>query len=308
MALQYHPIEGGRESEGDLWPWVARYAHGEDYHLLMGDGLRRLAGRIESAYPGSSTRPYVDTGPILERELAARAGLGAIGKNTNLLHPEAGSWFLLGELLLTLDLESDIPYEDLCGSCTACLEACPTGALPEPFRLDSRRCISYWTIEHRGVVPEEMRREMGNWVFGCDICQQVCPVNESPLSGSEQRLRLPSARQEVTLESLLGMSRDEYVERFRRSPMKRAKLEGLKRNAAVAMGNRGSETYIPALQLAVHEDEEAVVRSHAAWALGRIGGSTARRALLEALESEADEEVRTSLSAALEALEEAEDS
>ena len=170
VALQYHPLRGDAERGdvepgGDLWPRVARYARGRDYHELMLERLRRLAARIEEGYPGTAWRAYVDTGPVLERELAARAGLGAIGKNTNLLHPEAGSWFLLGELFLTLDLTPDAAVADLCGSCTRCLEACPTGALPEPYRLDSRRCISYWTIEHRGDLPPEAREMVGDWVF-----------------------------------------------------------------------------------------------------------------------------------------------
>ncbi len=300
VALQYHPLDGAREPRGDLWEGVARYARGEDYHLVMEEGLRRLGERIESAYPGTRSRTYVDTGPVLERELAQRAGLGAIGKNTNLLHPEGGSWFLLGELLLTLELESDSAWGDLCGTCTACLEACPTGALPEPYRLDSRRCISYWTIEHRGPFPEAVRPAMGQWVFGCDVCQEVCPINESAGAGSEPRLRIPDERAELDLEALSSLDRDQYVERFRRSPMKRAKLHGLKRNVAVAMGNRAEARYIPALRdLLSSEDEAEEVRSHAAWALGRIGGEAARRALADAAGRVSGEAVRREVDAAL---------
>jgi epoxyqueuosine reductase len=155
-----------------------------------------------------------------------------------LLHPEAGSWFLLGELFLSLDLAPDIPLADLCGSCTRCLEACPTGALAEPYRLDSNRCISYWTIEHRGEFPDEVREMVGDWVFGCDICQEVCPWNRDPAGADHPELRLPDSRRELDLAGLLRLSREEYVERFRGSPMKRARLEGLQRNAAVALGNR----------------------------------------------------------------------
>ena len=164
VALQYHPLdpgEGGAETDNDLWPRVARYARGRDYHDVMGERLKVLEERIAEAFPGTVSRRYVDTGPVLERELAARAGLGAVGKNTNLLHPEAGSWFLLGELFLSLDLAPDVPLADLCGSCTRCLEACPTGALAEPYRLDSNRCISYWTIEHRGALPPDGPRDGG---------------------------------------------------------------------------------------------------------------------------------------------------
>ena len=214
----------------------------------------------------------MDTGPVLERELAARAGLGAVGKNTMLLHPEAGSWFLLGELFLSLELAPDNPLADLCGSCTRCLDACPTGALPEPYRLDSNLCISYWTIEHRGALPPAVRERMGSWVFGCDVCQIVCPWNEAPEAASHSELEIPPERAELDLAGLLLLGRDEYVERFRGSPMKRAKLEGLQRNAAVAMGNRRQPRYVAALAEAAAEGEP-VVREHAAWALGRIGGN-----------------------------------
>lgn len=298
VALQYHPLEGEEEAGGDLWPRVARYARGRDYHDVMIDRLRRLAGRIEQSIPGTSWRAYVDTGPVLERELAARAGLGAIGKNTNLLHPEAGSWFLLGELFLTLELQPDVATADLCGSCTRCLEACPTGALPEPYRLDSRRCISYWTIEHRGDLPLEVRGMVGEWVFGCDICQEVCPLNDAPAAAANDELRLPAARRELDLAGLLSVSREDYVERFRGSPMKRAKQHGLQRNAAVAMGNRGDSRYVEPLTRALCEGEP-VVRRHAAWALGRIG-SAARSALESARRDESDRTVVEEIDRALE--------
>ncbi len=305
VALQYHPLsrdegEGG-EPEGDLWPRVARYARGRDYHDVMGERLKLLASRIAAEFPGAESRPYVDTGPVLERGLAARAGLGVVGKNTNLLHPEGGSWFLLGELFLTLDLDPDLPLADLCGSCTRCLEACPTGALPEPFRLDSNRCISYWTIEHRGPLPEAAREMVGEWVFGCDVCQEVCPWNAAPLAGgtgAHRELALPAERAELDLARLLNLSREEYVPRFRGSPMKRPKLPGLQRNAAVAMGNRRDPRYVPDLARALAEGEP-LVRRHAAWALGRIGGPEARRHLALALEREEDGEVREEIRSAL---------
>ncbi len=269
VALQYWPLAGEDDPEGDLWPRVARYARGRDYHEVMGERLARLAARIRDAFPGTTTRPYVDTGPVLERELAARAGLGAIGKHTNLLHPEAGSWFLLGELFTTLDLAPDVPLADLCGTCTRCLEACPTGALPEPYRLVSDLYISYWTIEHRGEIPEEVRPLLGDWVFGCDLCQEACPWNAAPAGADHPELRLPPERRQLDLAGLLGLSREEYTERFRGSPMKRAKLSGLRRNVAVAMGNRRDRRDVPALMETLG-DEDPVVRSHAAWALGRM--------------------------------------
>ncbi len=280
VALQYHPLEredGERQPEpkGDLWRRVARYARGKDYHEVMGERLRGLEDRVREAFPGCETRRYVDTGPVLERELAARAGLGAVGKNTMLLHPKGGSWFLLGEIFLSLDLAPDAPLTDLCGSCTLCLDACPTGALPEPYRLDSNRCISYWTIEHRGPLPPEARRMVGGWVFGCDVCQEVCPWNAEPAGAVHPpvhpEMELPPERGELTLARLLRLPREEYVERFRGSPMKRAKLAGLQRNAAVAMGNRLESRHVGPLAEALREGEP-LVRGHAAWALGRIGG------------------------------------
>ncbi len=229
VALDYGDQHAALTGTGDLWARVARYAHGDDYHLVMEKRLHALAERIEAAWPGTELKVYVDTGPVLERELAARAGLGAIGKNTMLLHPEAGSWFLLGEILLSLDLEPDHPLADLCGTCTECLDACPTGALPGPYRLDANRCISYWTIEHRGEFPPDAPDTHG-WIFGCDICQEVCPVNAAPEINPDPAFELPAHRAQLNLIDLLSMDREEYVERFRRSPMKRAKLEGLKRN------------------------------------------------------------------------------
>ncbi|MDX1632322.1 MAG: tRNA epoxyqueuosine(34) reductase QueG, partial [Thermoanaerobaculia bacterium] len=180
VTLRYAPLAGEEESEGDLWPRVARYARGRDYHRIMKKGLKRLARRIEEGYPGSRVRWYVDTGPVLEREIAQRAGLGAVGKNTCLLREDGGSYFFLGELFLSLELAPDEAATDMCGSCTLCLEACPTDALPEPFQLDSARCISYWTIEHRGHLPLDAREMIGDWVFGCDVCQEVCPWNRRP--------------------------------------------------------------------------------------------------------------------------------
>jgi epoxyqueuosine reductase len=311
VALRYAPLAGQEEPDeprGDLWPRVARYARGRDYHDVCHERLAVLEARIAEAFPGTGTRRYVDTGPILERELAARAGLGVQGKNTNLLSREDGSWFLLAELLLTLDLApTQEPVTDLCGRCTRCLDLCPTGALPEPFRLDARRCISYWTIEHRGDFPDEVREMVGEWVFGCDVCQEVCPWNirgetRGPERGhpeaDQPEMRLPPERRALDLAALLRLPREEYVERFRGSPMKRAKLEGLQRNAAVAMGNRGDEAYVPPLAEALSAGEP-VVRRHAAWALGRIGGGAAREALEAALAGESDPSVRAEIETAL---------
>ena len=299
VALQYHPLNGEPEAEGDLWPRVARYARGRDYHDIMGKALKALARRIRETYPDIECRPYVDTGPLLERELASWAGLGAQGKNTNLLSKGWGSYFLLGELLHTAELEPDDPVADLCGRCTRCLDHCPTDAIPEPYRVDANRCISYWTIEHRGAFPEPVREMLGEWVFGCDIFQEVCPWNYKAASGDHERLKMPPERRELDLAGLLSLDREEYTRRFIKSPMKRAKLEGLKRNAAVAMGNRRDAAYVPALQKALSEDEEPVVRRHAAWALGRIADRAAVAALGAALEREEDPEVVREIESAI---------
>ncbi|HEX6202713.1 MAG TPA: tRNA epoxyqueuosine(34) reductase QueG, partial [Thermoanaerobaculia bacterium] len=282
-----------------------------DYHNLMGKRLRRLARRLREEYPGADIRAYVDTGPVLERELAARAGLGVAGKNTCLLSREDGSWFLLGEVFTTLDLAPDEPLADLCGRCTRCLDACPTGALPAPYRLEADRCISYWTIEHRGAVPEEMRRGLGDWVFGCDVCQEVCPWNlrwqhRADRGGRRPAdhpdLRLPAHRARLDLAGLLGLGEAGYEETFRGSALQRARLAGLKRNAAIAMGNRGEARYVAPLAAALRDEPDPVVRGAAAWALGRIGGAAARRALAAAGEREEDGEVRREIAAARRAL------
>ena len=308
VALRYHPVEGDGEPAGDLWPRVARYARGRDYHNLMGKRLRKLARRVREAFPGAETRWYVDTGPVLERELAARAGLGVQGKNTCLLARD-GSYFLLGELFTSLELVPDArsagaPIEDLCGRCRLCLDACPTGALPEPYRLDANRCISYWTIEHRGAVPAALREGVGDWVFGCDICQEVCPWNQpknlrrSPPS-PHRDLCLPEHRGRLDLAGLLRLGDEGYRERFRGSAMQRARHAGLRRNAATAMGNRGDLRYVEPLAAALSDDPEIAVRRHAAWALGRIGGGAARSALRSAHPVERDPQVLEEIAAAL---------
>ncbi len=310
VALRYWPLSGALEAGAgdDLWSGVARYARGLDYHDVMLERLERLELEIATAIPGTRTRRYVDTGPILERDLAAKAGLGAFGKNCNLLDPKMGSYFLLGEVLTTAELEPDSPIADLCGTCTRCLEACPTGALIEPYRLDSRLCISYWTIEHRGTIPEAVRPGIGDWVFGCDVCQEVCPANVELEPAHHPELELADKRRELSLTDLLRLDREEYVERFRGSPMKRAKLEGLKRNTAVAMGNRADRRYLEPLSEALEDDDDGV-RQHAAWALGRLVVSDdetirGRRSRLEAaLASETVAVVRAEIQAALEATE-----
>jgi epoxyqueuosine reductase len=265
-------------------PGVARYAWGEDYHAVMEPRLQTLADTVSRLAPGSVARTYVDTGPLLERDLAARAGLGWTGKNTMLLHPDLGSFFFIGIVLTTAELAFDATLPDRCGSCTRCLEACPTAAFVEPYVLDARRCISYLTIEHRGPLAAELRPGVGTWAFGCDVCQDVCPWNRRAPATGEPAFQ---ARALPPLADLVLLDEAAYRERLRGSPLKRARREGLARNAAVALGNRGSAEDVPTLAGALgHADP--TVRGHAAWALGRIGGADARRALLAARGREAD--------------------
>lgn len=299
VAMDY----GGREPSGP----VARYARGDDYHDVMRERLeelhRWLAGELGHELPG---RAYVDTGPILERDLARRAGLGWFGKNTNLLNPQRGSFFFLGALLVGVRVTPSAPFEaDRCGTCRRCIEACPTDAITGPRQLDATRCISYLTIEQRGAIPEALRERMGGLLYGCDVCQDVCPWNgrfsnalpdESPFLPRE----VLAGRDARTLaRELLAMSHEEFSRAFSRSPMKRAKLRGLKRNAAVVLGNVGSDEDVPTLVAAL-SGEDPLVRRHAAWALARMGSPGAREALRAAESSEADisvlDEIRSGLS------------
>lgn len=300
VAWRYAPLAPDEdEPPNELWRRVARYARGEDYHGFVLRRLERVGDRIAAEFPGTRHRAYVDTGAILERELAALAGLGSIGKNTCLLSPSQGSWFLLGELLVTLELEQDPPLGDLCGDCARCLEACPTGALAEPFRLDARRCISYWTIEHRAEIPVEMRRSVGEWVFGCDVCQEVCPWNgrPQPLAGRSEA-RVPADLRALDLVDLLRLPEEELQVRLSGSPLLRPKVAGLRRNAAAALGVLGREDAVPRLEEAMG-DASAVVRGQVAWALGAIGGEAAIAALRRALAAEREPNVREEILAAL---------
>jgi epoxyqueuosine reductase len=235
---------GGKEPSGP----VARYARGDDYHDVMESRLRELHARLErDAGRALAGKPYVDTGPILERDLARRAGLGWFGKNTNLLNPRLGSFFFLGALVLDAALVPDAPFdEDRCGTCTRCIDACPTGAIVAPRRLDATRCISYLTIELKEEIPLELHEKIGGLIYGCDICQEVCPWNVrfarplAPDSPFQPRLALADKDARTLAAELLAMTQEEFSAAFRGSPMKRAKLQGLKRNAAVVLDNIGT--------------------------------------------------------------------
>jgi len=250
---------------------IARYAAGDDYHALMKEKLGSLADFVEhEALPGSRALWYSDTGAILERGWAERAGLGWIGKHSGLLSQTLGSWFLLGELLVDRPLEADLPLaRERCGACTRCLDICPTRAIVAPYRVDARRCISYLTIEHRGVIPRELRSAIGDWVFGCDLCQEACPWNRFAPEARDARLQ-GRALDGWTLERFLTLDADAFDRLFAGSPIRRAGRDGFLRNVCVALGNRGERASRPALERALRADPSWLVRAHAAWALGEI--------------------------------------
>jgi epoxyqueuosine reductase len=284
---------------------VAAYAWGADYHDVLAARLKDLVEYIEAQVGAPfPNRWYTDTGPVLERELAQRAGLGWIGKNTCLINPSLGSYFFLAEILLGLDLPADPPFIfDRCGTCTRCLQACPTGCILPDRTIDARRCLSYLTIELKGALPTELRPLVGEWVFGCDICQQVCPWNirfaassALPAAIAEFSARPGVPQPELTRE--LALSADQFSHKFKGSPVRRARRAGYLRNVAVALGGLGSAAGVPALVKALTGDPEALVRRHAAWALGQAGGSAAREALNVAAQTERDGEVSIEIGAA----------
>jgi epoxyqueuosine reductase len=277
---------------------IARYARGVDYHDIMRKRIRRLSARLTTELGTTHrARTFVDLNPLSERSAAVRAGLGFIGKNTNLLTRSHGSWVLLGALVTTLDLEPDPPATGNCGNCRLCLDACPTGALPEPFVLDANRCISYLTIEHRGAIDPELRPLMGDHLFGCDICQDVCPWNAAqrdehwPTLGDRPELR------DVDLVEAVQLPVEEFRLRFAKTAIKRTKRAGFARNAAIALGNSGCADAVPALEIAMHDDDP-IVREHAAWALGRLDGHEVS-ASRKAASTERDPTVRRRITSTL---------
>jgi epoxyqueuosine reductase len=308
VALRYHnedadPSVADDPSRGI----VARYARNLDYHDLMKERLIALQEWIDAELVPVRGRAYVDTGAVLERELASRAGLGWHGRNTMLIQPGRGSYYFLGVVLLDVELAYDAPFQrDHCGTCNACVEACPTGALlgrdeGGAPRMDARRCISYLTIELRGPIPRELRPLIGNRIYGCDICQEVCPFNHKFSQPTSEPAFMPrEGVHGAELIELLSLTQEEFSARFRGSPVKRAKRRGLLRNVAVALGNWGSPEAVPVLSRAL-ADSEPLVRGHAAWALGRIAASphtdpdviaSIGEILLRALAAESDDWVR----------------
>jgi epoxyqueuosine reductase len=292
LALNYLPQQPTRSG-------VAAYAVGDDYHDVLVDRLKQLISAMEERLGREiKNRYYTDTGPLLERELAQRAGLGWIGKNTCLISPQHGSYFFLAESLLDLPLEPDEPIKtDHCGECTLCIEACPTEYILPDRTLDATRCISYLTIELKGAVPDELRPLTNDWIFGCDICQQVCPWN---LRFAEPTMDLAFQARPFLRDPLprdfLQLSPDGYRRQLSKSPLKRAKHAGLLRNAAMAAANSEDRSSIPDLVRILSEEANPIPRAHAAWALGRLGEV---EALLAAREKEQDSEVLVEIRSAI---------
>lgn len=274
---------------------VASYAWGMDYHDVLIERMDTLVKYIEEQVGGSvPNRCYTDTGPVMERELGQRAGLGWIGKNTCLINPKAGSYFFMAEIFLGIDLEPDKPFTaDYCGSCRRCIEACPTDCIMSDRTIDSRRCISYLTIELKGVIPQELRALMGDWIFGCDICQQVCPWNRRFAKPAGDSLFSPNPEvPRPRLVQELALTEEQFQNKFKGSPVKRAKRRGYLRNVAVALGNVGDPISVPTLKRALSQEIDPLVRAHTAWSLGKIAGKDALR---HAQTMESDEMVLTEI-------------
>ncbi len=272
---------------------VARYAWGLDYHEVIRRKLSALLDYLKALLGDwVQGKAYVDTGPILERDIAVQAGLGWFGKNTCLIHPHWGSYLFLGELIVNVPLEPDEPFSrNHCGKCVRCIVACPTGAIVAPYQLDASRCISYLTIELRGSIPRHLRPLIGTWVFGCDICQEVCPWNRRAKPTAEEAFQ-PRPWSAPELLNLLELTEETFREQFKGSALRRAKRTGLVRNACVAVGNLREERAVPLLIQLLHHDPDPIVREHAAWALGRIATPIAIHSLREAVKRENNEVVR----------------
>jgi len=269
LGMNYRTSEPTDVSHGD--GRVSRYAWGaRDYHDVIHEKLKQLCEYVCQRFSDASVRGVVDTAPLLERDFAQLAGLGWIGKNTLLLNKEHGSWFFLAALLINVELEFDPPFEaDHCGTCRACLDACPTAAFPQPYVLDATKCISYLTIELRDSIPTDLRDGIGEWVFGCDVCQDVCPWNHHTPTTLDENFEPQQAMNPIDAIELLEMDEDEFKKRFRHTPLWRTKRRGLLRNAAIVLGNSMSTKAIGALNRGL-QDKEPLVRSACEWALEKI--------------------------------------
>ncbi|NIR50822.1 tRNA epoxyqueuosine(34) reductase QueG [candidate division KSB1 bacterium] len=268
-----HPLS--TEADNPKQGWISRYAWGDDYHDILEKKLSQLFDFVRTESDEDVIgRYYVDTGPVVDRVVAKYAGIGWFGKNTCILNQQKGSWFFLGEIITNLELEYDDPVPDRCGTCNLCIEACPTDAILEPYVLDSRLCISYLTIELRDEIPVELRDQMGNHLFGCDICQDVCPWNRKSPKTHEPAFEPRDGLFKPDLKGMARLSVDEFRETFRKSPVKRSKYKGFLRNVAVAMGNSEDPEFLPVLQ-ELEEHEEPLVAEHAKWAIDKIKRKTA---------------------------------
>ena len=257
---------------------ISRYASGDDYHDVLQKRLGELLDYIVLLVPEVNAKIYSDTGPVMDKHWAVRSGVGWLGKHTNVLSKDSGSWFFLGEILLDLKLQYDAPAEDCCGSCTLCIEACPTSAIVEPYVLDARRCISYLTIELKEDIPEEFREPMGNLIFGCDICQDVCPWNTEVPHSTVQEFKPRDFNKSSDLRKLAQITPEEFRERYRGSAIKRTKWLGFIRNVVVAMGNSGDSKMIPELKNLL-SSKYPMIHRHTIWALRKIGTPEALEAI-----------------------------
>ena len=268
LALNYHQQRPPESGEAGARGEIARYAWGDDYHDVIEKRLKRFCAELESRFGGTHRR-YVDYGPVLERDFASDAGMGWNGKSTVQIHRRFGTWFFLAEIITTLELEPDEPESDHCGKCTACIDACPTQAITAPRRLDALRCISYLTIENKGAIPEEFRTAIGNRIFGCDDCLDVCPWNRFAKESQEAKFAARDYVSGMPLREFLRLDDEEFRTLFRRSPVKRIKLHRFLRNVCVALGNVGAADDLPDLRKAA-EDPDPLVAEHAQWAIGQI--------------------------------------
>ncbi len=302
VAISYWPGPTKKPDDGVARGRISRYAWGKDYHRVIKRRLKSLHADLERELDRKiESRELVDTARIVERAVAARAGLGWYGKNACLIVPGHGSWVLLGEMLLDLDLEPDQTLNRNCGRCTICIDNCPTGAIVAPYTIHTPSCISYLTIELRESVPRELRAKMGDWVYGCDVCQEVCPYTGAAKSAADPELMPASINNAYpSLHWLLEMTQEEFGVTYFGTPVPRTKRRGLARNAAIALGNIGTDADIPILAGAMITHDEPLVRGHAAWALGSIGGSAAKRALNRARRTETNTWVIEEIGEALE--------
>jgi epoxyqueuosine reductase len=282
LATSYHNPSG---ENSDAFPQfsgkIARYAQYADYHDVLAENLKAFSNFVDEL-GGEGTRSlwYLDTGPLLERDLAQRAGLGFAGKHTNLISRELGNWFFISEIITTLEIAPDEPEKNRCGSCTSCISACPTNAITAPFQLDARRCISYLTIELKGAIPVELRPAIGNRIYGCDDCLAACPWNRFAREGNQMKSSARTDLESADLIELLSLDAAAFKQRFAGSPILRTKRRGLLRNVCVALGNIGTEEALPALENAA-KDSEPLIAEHAHWAIEQIGNRSRSRKMAQ---------------------------